>query len=166
MKAPPDAVRPITAEKLREIIRGLGSRYTMPPPDSELVAVASELTKMQRCNDPPAGWWENPKDFSIQVKGGAVRVQTPVWLQGAFARGQAEPPWTRRKKNWGDLAPDIAAHFRQLYPGRKFGDRDGTVALFVAEVIRLVLPNQKPSVRAVGLRLARKARTHRTAHNL
>src|SRR5205823_6443050 len=117
--------------------------------------LATEFTKMQRCNDPPPGWWEDPGDFTIRVNDGRARSQTPVHLQGAYARGQARPPRERRKKDWRDLAPDIAAGYRRLYPDETFRDRDGPLARFVAEVIRLIFPGQRPSVSAVGQYLAR-----------
>jgi hypothetical protein len=155
MKAPPAHAKSITAEQLLEIIEGLG----LPPPqDNELAAQAVEFTKMQRCNDPPSRWWENPGDFTLRVNDGPARPQTPVHLQAAYVRGQAIPPWKRRKKDWRDLAPDIAAGFRRLYPGETFGDRDGPLARFVAGVIPLIFPDQRKSGRAVGLYLRRWSR--------
>jgi hypothetical protein len=122
---------------------------------------AVEFTKMQRCNDPPSPWWENPGDFTLRVNEGPARSQTPVHLRAAYAHGRALPPWERRKKDWRDLAPDIAAGFRRLYPDETFRDRDGPLARFVAEVIPLIFPDQRPSASAVGQFLARKTRARR-----
>jgi len=163
MKASPNtaAAAPITADQLLEILANLGLPL---PPNRELAALAAELTKLQCCNDPWPGWWENPNYFTIGIKGGPTRTQTPVHLQVAYARGQAKPPWERRKTNWRDLAPDIAAGFRRLYPDETFGDRDGAVAAFIAAVIPLIFPGQRPSANAIGQYLARwlrKARAHR-----
>jgi hypothetical protein len=174
MRAPPPVTQPITADQLREIIAGCGRRDV--PPDQcgqynahmwdwyswELTALAVESTKLQRCNDPPSSWWENPGDFTLRVDDGPARPQTPVHLQAAYARGQATPPWARRKRDWRDVAPDIAAAFRRLFPGETFGNRDGCVACFVAKVLELIFPaDPHPSVGAVGQYLARRSRKTR-----
>lgn len=163
MKAPPPHVAPITTGQLRKIIAGLGKRYC-PPSANELAVLAAVLTGMQSCNlidDLGQG----PEFFTRveDVKGGPARIhKEPPWLQLTFdADKRAIGHPRRRKKTWRDLAPDIAAEFRKAMRPTNlhepFRDRDGPVAAFVAAVVPLIFPDQRPSAGAVGQCLARRA---------
>lgn len=175
MKAPPDTVRPIAVEQVREIIEGL--KYPLPTSD-KLSEMAALLTGMQSCNRDPVV--ELASEPEVRVKGvvvGRDRVtrltgketvtRVPVHLRFAFARGDMKHWGKRRQRGWRDFAPDIAARFRQAMkgvgPDLPLGDRDGPVASFVAAVVPLAFPGQRPSAGAVGQLLARrrKARARR-----
>jgi hypothetical protein len=179
MKAPPNAgtVQPITADQLRKIIEGLqcssqvrGRRRPAPrrwrchvPSDDKLSVAAATLTGMRSCNLDPCQEWGNHR---VEVRGRARIETVPPWLPLAFdatARAIGHP--RKKKKGWRDFAPDIAALFRGMMeeanPGRPFRDRDGPLADFVATVIPLIFPNEKPSASAVGQYLARWRRKAR-----
>jgi hypothetical protein len=171
MKAPPGHVEPITADQLRKIIAGL--KYPIPPID-ELSVWAAAFTGAQSCNrDPMVELASEPevsvksavigRDRVVRLTGKETVTRVPVHL-----RGHDMKHWRkRRRRDWRDFAPDIAARFRQamrgMDPDLPLGDRDGPVASFVAAVVRLIFPDQHPSVSAVGQFLARwhKTRTRR-----
>jgi hypothetical protein len=170
VKAPPDATQPITADRLRKIMVDLGF---LVPPSGELGEMAAAFAVMQLFNrDPRVELASEPgvsvksvvtsRDRVARLTGKETITKVPIHLRPAFARGDMKH-W--RQKNWRDFAPDIAARFRQamkkMDPNLPLGDRDGPVASFVAAVIPLIFPDQRPSASAVGQFLARKTRARR-----
>ena len=67
---------------------------------------------------------------------------------------RAERGWHDPDASNGIGACRIAFEFERAM-GREFGERDGVLARFVAEVIPKISPGQAPSVAAVGQYLAR-----------
>lgn len=169
MTAAPASVQPITVEQLRGIVEGLG-KYKVPPDDA-LAVLAAVLTGWQSCND--AVKW----DYRV-VEHGRARIENlPPGLRLTFdadARAIGHPRPRRgnrgqtriREKGWHDLAPDVAARFREMMtkanPGQGFGDRGGPVAHFVAAVIPLVFADQMPDANTIGQFLARHRREQET----
>jgi hypothetical protein len=164
MRAPPNtaAAASVTAYQLLEIIRGLKLR---PPPDKELAVLVAMLAGMRYCNEPTEMLDEHGRFLRHAQRPPHLR---PLFDAEARAIGHPRPRrgtarlTHRRPKKWQDFAPEIAARFRAMYPDQEFGDREGPLAGFVAAVVPSIFPKQKPSVRAVGLLLARrKKRTSR-----
>lgn len=170
MNVPSDDLQPITAEQLRKIIEGLESRCKVPPVD-ELAVLAAALTGLQYCNLPPDQEWD--RDFPTRVTDVTSRRDTvrktsprlrPTFDIDERTRDDGTTIGHPRhdEKDWRDLAPDIAARFRRVYPGQEFGDRGGPVARFAAAVIPLIFPGQNPDADTVGQYLARHRRKQET----
>jgi hypothetical protein len=134
MKAPPDTTQPITAERLHLIVWGFGGNYNIPP-DDELAVLAAELTSWQ-LGDPGQAW--------------APYLRVTRHLRH-FEEG------------WHPLAVETAIRFRSMMEkanpyrreGKGFGYQGGIIEAFVAAVIPLVLPGQRPLPETVGRFLAR-----------
>jgi hypothetical protein len=135
MKAPPDTTQPITAERLHLIVWGFGGNYNIPP-DNELAVLAAVLTGWQP-RDPEQAW--------------APHLRRVIELPGHSA------------EDWHPLALEIAIRFQGMMEeanpyrreGKGFGYQGGIVESFVAAVIPLVLPGQRPLPETVGRFLAR-----------
>jgi hypothetical protein len=165
-RLPPDPVRPITADKVREIIEGLEGRYVVPS-DDDMARLAAVYTGMQYCNLPPE---QEFRDFPIRlldVLGNEMIIPTPLWPPGVRpcdwndrtrADGTIIGHLRVEVKTWRDLAADMAAEFRRAMeppnPGRRFGNKYA-VPQFLKEVIPLIFSDQKPSVGTIWQQLAR-----------
>jgi hypothetical protein len=163
MKAPPAALRPITASQLRKIIAGLGKRYSaMMPSNGVLTRLAVVFTARQPQHDLP------PKSFVItfSTAHGSTEV---AWEASGFPKRRTDalgneyvtkapllPPgvlpvaWKEdplhsygllghprydEPTTWLDLAHDMAAEFHGAM-GQTLGTR--AAARFLEQVIPLV----------------------------
>ena len=113
MKAPPEHVEQITADRLREVIVGL---KCPAPSNNELSEMAAAYAAMQLFDrDPKVELASEPGVSARNIVTGKVRVtNVPVHLRHVVARG-ATKHW--KQKNWSDRAPDIAAPFRRAMKG-------------------------------------------------
>jgi hypothetical protein len=158
MKAPPDAVRPVTVERVREMIRGLGGSYVDPSAD-DMARLAAVYTGMQYCNLHPEQEFPGFPIRLLDVLGNEVIIRAPLfppgerpcdWDDRAFGHPRFEKP-----TNWHDLAPDMASEFRQMMkptnPGRRFGNKYA-VARFLKKMIPLVT-GETPSAATIGQEL-------------
>jgi hypothetical protein len=159
MKAPPDAIRPITIERVREIIRDAGLHA---PAEDELSVLVAMLAGMQsRCNrDPLAELASEPA--VVDARGRVTKV--PVHLRFAFARGDMRH-WGDRK-TWHNFAPEVAVQLQPMMKkanpdGPKFCDRDGPLPELIADMLQLVFPDQEITASAVGQYVARWRRKAR-----
>ena len=166
MKAPPNPIRPITAEQVREIIEGLKGRYVVPS-DDDMARLAAVCTGIQYCNLPPGEEFPGFPIRLLDVLGNEVVIRAPLWPPGclpfdwdkrARADGTIIGHPRVEEKTWHDLAPDMAAEFRRAMkptnPGRRFGNKYA-VAKFLEKVIPLIFSDQKPSDRTVWQQLTR-----------
>jgi hypothetical protein len=148
---------PITAKRLRKIIKGLGD-YEVPFAD-DLAVFAAVLTGMQYCNLPLEQEFSGFPIRLLDVRGNKVIIRAPLWPPGvhpcdwddrAFGHPRFEKP-----TNWLDLAPDMEAAFlkamKPTNPRRKFGKRFA-VARFLEEVIPLIT-GETPSAATIGQQL-------------
>jgi hypothetical protein len=152
-KPPPATVQPITAAKLREILKSkhVMGRYSYHVPLShELSVLAAVLTGWQSCNlEPDREWASYPctREFTHQDQEVASSSRVPFWLRIKFdvdRRAIGHPDYER---GWRDAAHDIAARLRpameRANPGRRFG-KGGPIARFIAEVVPLIFPGKMP----------------------
>jgi hypothetical protein len=158
MRAPPDALRPVTVGRVRGIIKKvLGSRY-VDPSDDDVARLAAVYTGMQYCNLPPEQEFPGFPIHLLDVLGNEVIIRAPLWPPGVRPcdwddRAFGHP--RHFKKGWHDLAPDMVAEFRRMMkptnPGRRFGNKYA-VARFLEEMIPLVI-GERPSAATIGQEL-------------
>jgi hypothetical protein len=162
MKAPPNPIRPITIDQVREIIEGLKGRYVVPS-DDDMARLAAVYTGMQYCNLPPGEEFPGFPIRLLDVLGNEVIIREPLFPPGVIPcdwedRAPFGHPRYVKPTTWNDLADDMAAEFRRAMeptnPGRSFGNKY-VVAQFLEKVIPLIFADQKPSDRTIWQQLAR-----------
>jgi hypothetical protein len=160
MRAPPDPIRPITVEQVREIIAGLGDNYVAPSYD-DMARLAAVYTGLQYCNLPPGEEFPGFPLHLLDVRGNEVIIQAPLFPPGVIPcdwddRAPFGHPRYVKPTTWNDLADDMAAEFRRAMkptnPGRRFGKKYA-VARFLEKVIPLIFSDQKPSTTTIWQQL-------------
>jgi hypothetical protein len=168
MTAPPNPIRPITIDKVREIIEGLKGRYVVPL-DDDMARLAAVYTGMQYSNLPPEQEFPGFPIRLLDVLGNEVIIRAPLFPPGVIPcdwedRAPFGHPRYVKPTTWNDLADDMAAEFRRAMEptnrGRRFGKKYA-VAQFLEKVIPLIFPDQKPSHGTIWQQLARPYKRRR-----
>jgi hypothetical protein len=144
---------PITLDWLRmKISKAIGGTKNCEPPQKDkLAALQGRLLALRDAHlEWPQLWTPDARPDHIPEPNWKHRLKFVRTLQ----KQRGKCGWHDPDASNGIGACRIAFEFEQAM-GREFGERDGVLARFVAEVIPKIFPGQAPSVPNVGRYLAR-----------
>jgi hypothetical protein len=147
------SVPPITLDELRAKIRkAIGNaRGCDVPKSNELAALHGRLLALRYAHlDFPQLWTPDTRPDHIPESNWKHRLKFVRTLQ----KQRAKLGWHDPDASNGIGACRIAFEFERAM-GREFGERDGILARFVAEMIPKIFPGQTPNAENVGRYLAR-----------